>query len=181
MPLTLLSPPAAEPVALQDLKDHLRVDGDAEDGVIAAALASAVRAIEARAGLAIMTQVWRLTLDAAPAETLILPIAPVTSLDAVTVSGAAVSLSAYEFAPGAPAKLRPAAPWPAPANRIGDVVIDFTAGFASADDIPASLTQAVKMLAAHFYENREGAVAARVYSLPRGVDALIAPWRELRL
>jgi uncharacterized phiE125 gp8 family phage protein len=181
MSLTLLFPPAAEPVTLQDLKDHLRVDGDAEGGFIAAALASAVRAIEARSGLALMTQGWRLALDAPPEAPLIFPIAPVQSVDTLTVSGAAVSPSAYEFAPGSPGRLRVAAPWPAPANRIGDVVIDFTAGFGVAGDVPSPLIQAVKMLAAHFYENREAAGEARVYAVPRAVDALIAPWRELRL
>jgi hypothetical protein len=37
------------------------------------------------------------------------------------------------------------------------------------------------MLAAHFYENRAGAAIERVFATPLAVDALIAPWRELRL
>lgn len=181
MSLTLISPAAAEPVTLADAKDHLRVTEAAEDALIAGALAAAVRAIEARAGLALMTQAWRLALDAAPDETLILPVSPVQSVDAVIVSGAAVDLSAYEVATGAPGRLRAAAPWPAPANAIGDVTIDFTAGYASADDVPAPLKQAALMLTAHFYENRESAGEARVYTVPRSVDALIAPYREFRL
>lgn len=181
MSLTLISPAGAEPVSLAEVKDHIRVTDASEDAFIAGALAAAVRAVEARGGLALMTQGWRLTLDAAPDETLILPIAPVQSVDAVTVSGAAVDPSAYEIATGSPGRLRMAAPWPAPANVIGDVVIDFTAGYAGVADVPTPLRQAVMMLAGHFYENRESAGEARVYTVPLSVDALVAPYREFRL
>ena len=181
MSLTLLSPAAAEPITLSEAKDHLRVTDAGEDALIAGALAAAVRAIEARGRLALMTQGWRLTLDDAPAETLILPIAPVQSVDAVTVSGASIEPSAYEVANGSPGRLRVAAPWPSPANAIGDVTIDFTAGYGGAAEVPAALKQAALMLTAHFYENRESAGEARVYTVPRSVDALIAPYREFRL
>ena len=181
MSLSLLSPAAAEPVTLDEVKLHLRVTGTAEDAFISGIVAAAVRAVEARGGLALMTQAWRLTLDAPPDETLVLPIAPVASVDRVTVSAATVDASAYEVASGSPGRLRVAAPWPAPANAIGDVSIEFTVGYANVDDVPAPLKQAVMMLAAHFYENRESAGEARVYTVPRSVDALIAPYREFRL
>jgi len=181
MSLTLINPAAAEPVTLADAKEHLRVTDVAEDAFIAGVLAAAVRSIEARGGLALMTQGWRLTLDAAPDETLILPVTPVQTIDAVTVSGADVDPSAYEKAIGSPGRLRAAAPWPAPARAIGDVAIDFTAGYATEGDVPGPLKHAVLMLTAHFYENRESAGEARVYTVPRSVDALIAPFREFRL
>ncbi|MEM8772641.1 MAG: head-tail connector protein [Pseudomonadota bacterium] len=181
MPLTLLSPAAAEPVTLSEMKNHLRLTDAAEDAVVASALAAATRSVEARGGLALMTQGWRLTLDARPEETLFLPIAPVTAIDAVTVSGVAVDPSAYEFAPGSPARFRPSRPWPAPQERIGGVTIDFSAGYASAGEAPPPLRQAVKLLAAHFFENREAATETRTFSVPATVDALIAPFREVRL
>ncbi len=181
MSLTLIAPAATEPVTLTEAKDHLRITDAAEDAFIAGALAAAVRSVEARGGLALMSQGWRLTLDAPPAETLILPITPVQTIDAVTVSGALVDPSAYETAAGAPGRLRAAAPWPAPLRAIGDVAIDFTAGYATLSDVPGPLKHAVLMLTAHFYENRESAGEARVYTVPRSVDALIAPFREFRL
>lgn len=181
MSLTLISPAAGEPVTLTEAKDHLRVTHDGEDAFIAGALAAAVRSIEARGGLALMTQGWRLTLDTPPAETLIVPVTPVQSIDAVTVSGGVVDASAYEVAIGAPGRLRVAAPWPSPLRAIDDVVIDFTAGYESAGSVPGPLKHAVLMLTAHFFENRESAGEARVYTVPRGVDALIAPFREFRL
>ena len=186
MSLTLLSPPAAEPVTLSEVKTHLRVTHSDEDALISGVLVAAVRAIEARGGLALMPQAWRLTLDAAPEETLFLPLSPVSALDAVAVidgEGAPqeVSVSLYDAALGAHARIRPAGPWPLPAPVIDGVRIDFTAGYADADAVPELLKQAVKILAGYFYETREAAGEARVYTMPQSIDALIAPFREVRL
>jgi len=186
MSLTLLSPPIAEPVTLQEMKDHLRVTTNDEDTLINGYLVAAVRAVEARGCLALMVQQWRLTLDTTPSETITLPLAPVSAIDAVKVvngQGAAINVatSAYEFAPGSPGKLRPAAPWPQIGPRIGGVSIDFTAGYANAGAVPEPLKHAVKLLAAFFFESREAAGEKRIYGVPQSVDALIAPYREPRL
>lgn len=187
MSLSLLSPPAAEPVTLAELKAHLRVTSDDEDALITGMLVAAVRAIEARAGLAMMPQQWRLTLDAAPEETLFLPLSPVSAIDAVTVIDGegdpqTVSPALYDAVTGrATPRLRPAGPWPLPVPRAGGVHIDFTAGYEDADAVPAQLKQAVKILAAFFFETRETAGEVRVYTVPQAVDALIAPFKEMRL
>ncbi|GJL92773.1 head-tail connector protein [Hyphococcus sp.] len=186
MSLTLLSPPAAEPVTLSELKAHLRVTTDDEDALITGMLVAAVRAVEARASLALMPQQWRLTLDAVPEETLFLPLSPVSALDDVTVIGGegeaqTVADNLYDFVPGASARLRRAGPWPNPVPRLGGVRIDFTAGYADADAVPEPLKQAVKNLAAFFFESREAAGEAKIYAVPSSVDALIAPYREALL
>lgn len=186
MSLTLLSPPAAEPVTLDDMKAHLRVTHSDEDALITGVLVAAVRAVEARGGLALIPQAWRLTLDAVPEETLFLPLSPVASLDAVAViDGAgdpqAVAASLYDAVLGAAPRIRPAGPWPLPSPALGGVRIDFTAGYADADAVPDPLKQAVMLLAAHLYETREAAGERRVYSFPQTVDALMAPFREVRL
>lgn len=186
MSLTLLSPPAAEPVTLSEFKEHLRVTTSDEDALINGVLVAAVHAVEARAGLALMTQQWRQSLDAVPDETVFFPLAPVTSVDAVNVidgEGAPqpVDAAAYEFAPGSPRRLRAAAPWPQPGSKIAGVQIDFTAGYADAPSVPEPLKLAVKTLAAHFFETREAAGEARIHSVPRSVDALLAPYRTMRL
>jgi len=186
MSLTLLSPPAAEPVTLAELKDHMRVSAADEDALINGMLIAAVRAVEARGRLALMPQVWRLTLDAVPDETIFLPLAPVASVDVVSVIGAdgapqAVDPSLYEAALGSPGRVRPAGPWPAPGVAIDAVQIDFSAGYPDAASIPEPLKQAVKLLGAHFFETREAAGVERIFNVPQTVDALIAPYREMQL
>ncbi|PQA87239.1 head-tail connector protein [Hyphococcus luteus] len=186
MSLTLLSPPAAEPVTLAELKAHLRVTSDDEDALVTGMLVAAVRAIEARGGLALMPQQWRLTLDAAPEETLFLPLSPVSAIDAVSVIDGdgdprTVSPSLYDAVLGAGARIRPAGPWPLPVPKVGGVHVDFTAGYEDAGAVPAPLKQAVLTLAAFFFETREAAGETRIYAVPRSVDALIAPYKEARL
>ena len=186
MSLILLSPPSAEPVTLSEVKDHLRITHDDEDALITGILVSASRSVEARGGLALTPQSWRLTLDAVPEETITLPLHPVTSIDSVSVldsAGAAHMIDAalYEIAAGSPGRLRRAGPWPAVGVRLDGVRIDFTAGYVNAADVPEPLKQAVKILAAHFYEMREAASDTRILSVPQGVDTLIAPFREVRL
>ncbi|WP_428410015.1 head-tail connector protein [Hyphococcus sp.] len=186
MSLTLLSPPAAEPVTLAELKAHLRVTHSDEDTAVTGFLVAAVRAVEARGGLALMPQQWRLTLDAVPEDTVFLPLSPVSAIDDIAViDGAgdpqAVPASLYDAVLGKTPRIRPAGPWPLPAPSVGGVRIDFTAGYADAGAVPEELKLAVKILAAAFYENREAAGEARIYTVPQTVDALIAPFKEVRL
>ncbi|MBI1365764.1 MAG: hypothetical protein GC153_07365 [Alphaproteobacteria bacterium] len=186
MPLEQISPPAEDAVSLDDMKAHLRVTDASEDAVIAACLAAATRAVEHRGGLALAARGFRLTLDEAPRSVLVLPKSPVFSLDAVEVldrQGAATSVDAalYDFDSGAPGRLVARGLWPFSLRGLGAVRIDFTAGWTAAADIPEELTLAVKMLAAHFYENRESAGETQIFSTPQAVDALIAPWRSVRL
>lgn len=186
MSLTLLSPPAAEPIDLAEIKTHLRITHDDEDALITGMLVAAVRAIEARIGLAFLPQQWRLSFDKTPDETVLLPILPVISVDQISVidaHGAPQNINAhlYEAATGSIGRVRPAGPWPQPGVGVDGVSIDFTAGFADAASVPEPLKQSIRLLAAHFYETREAAGEQRIYSVPHAVDALTAPYREVRL
>lgn len=186
MSLTLLSPPAAESIDLAEMKAHLRVTEAHEDALINGVLTAAVRAVEARGRLALMAQQWRVTFDESPEATVLLPVSPAVTIDAVSVIDAAgvpqaIQQQLYEFAPGSPGRLRRAGPWPVPGVGVDGVHIDFTAGYADAASVPEPLKQAVKMLAAYFFETRETAGEARVYAVPQAVDALIAPYRRVQL
>jgi len=186
MSLTLLSPAAGEPITLSELKDHLHITHNDEDVAINGYLVAAVRAIEARAGVAMLAQSWRLTLDEVPEETVFLPRSPAVSIQAVTIIDndgvpQPVALETYEFAAGAPGRLRRAALWPRPGVAVAGVAIDFTAGYADAASVPGPLKQAVRILAAYFYEAREAASETRLYAVPQTVDALTAPYRQVRL
>jgi len=184
MSLQLIAPPDEEPVSLDALKAHLGVDGEAQDGLIAALGLAARQAVEARAGLALIAQGWRASFDAAPGGAFRLPLAPVASIDAVTASrlGESVPVSAdvWETDPADPGRLRFIAPV-ARDNRIGAILVDFTAGWPNAAAVPGDLKQAVMRLAAHYYEHREVAGTARFHRAPEGLGPLLAPYRRVRL
>ncbi|MEM9494847.1 MAG: head-tail connector protein [Pseudomonadota bacterium] len=186
MTLTLLTPATEDPVDLAEMKDHLRILHHDEDVRIAGYLKAATAGIERRAGFALLPQTWRLTLDAAPTETITLSPAPLFSVTEIAVKDKSggetpVTASAYEVAGGLPGRVRAAEPWPAPGVKTGGVRIDFIAGFADAASLPADLKQAVKLLAAHFYEAREAASEEPLSIVPHTVDALLAPYRRIAL
>jgi uncharacterized phiE125 gp8 family phage protein len=191
MSAILLSPPASEPLSLADAKLFLRVEHDADDDLIAALIAAARLQIEARTRRALMTQSWRLTRDVWPAGGA-LPILPVplrqaTAIGVYDSAGMLQMLDVGNFhidTASAPAMLSfaRAAP-PAPGRPHGGIEIDIEAGYGDdAGDVPEPLRQAIRLLVAHWYENRRVISATgEVASLPSSVSALIAPYRVLSL
>lgn len=66
MSLTLVTAPIAEPVTLDEAKDHLRVDDANEDAYIASLIPVARDYVEAVTGLAFVSQQWLYTADNFP-------------------------------------------------------------------------------------------------------------------
>lgn len=66
MRLIPVSPPAAEPVSLDEAKLHARVLYDADDTLITALIAAARRYCETAIKSALVTQTWTLMLDSFP-------------------------------------------------------------------------------------------------------------------
>ena len=68
---------------------------------------------------------------------------------------------------------------PEPGRAWGGVVIEVRAGFgASPESVPEPLRQAIRLLVARWFENRGDAASSL---LPPDVQALIAPFRRMRL
>jgi uncharacterized phiE125 gp8 family phage protein len=192
MPLILNSGPSVEPISLAEAKAHCRVDGTAEDLLIAGLILAARTYIERSLGVALMEQSWSLFLDCWPRRRWVdLPLRPVIGLGAVRLYSATdtfMSLGPDLFqinGAGTYPRLarREAAPWPLPGRSVNGIEIAFTAGFgATAEDVPMPIRLAIKMLVAHWYEMREPVLAGEAgNALPLGVASLIAPYREVRL
>lgn len=189
MTYALITPPGAEPISLADLKAHLRIDGDDEDALLASLVRTARAHLERTAGLALISQGWRLYLDAWP-EIGAIEIArgPVISVDAIRVfdelgEESAISLAGHVL----DGIQRPARLWlrerPAARQAINGIEVDFTAGFGEAgEDVPDMLKRAMLVHAAHMYEFR-GAVPVEMQpaGVPDGYDRLVAPFLIRRL
>ncbi|WP_439573054.1 head-tail connector protein [Phreatobacter sp.] len=189
MSLYRIEPPAAEPVTPADLKAFLKLDGAEEDALIASVAMAARAHLEALTQKVFITQRWRITRDSWPASGRIaLPIGPVTSLDRVTVDAGEgpedLALTGLTLdGLGQPPRLafRPRS-LPVPAVPLGGIAIEVTAGFGGPDDVPAPLVQAVRLLAAHWFENRTlVGIGHEVSVTPRGIEALIAPFQVRRV
>ena len=151
--ISLITPPLVEPIALADMKQHLRVDICDDDGLIADLVATGRAAVEGYTRRALLTQEWLFKLDYFPGYELLysargypailLPKPPLQSLDSfnyVDVSGEVQTLEqqtdygvstdlfyGYQLDPGnqsQPARLTP--PWCRPwppARRVPGAVM----------------------------------------------------------
>lgn len=192
MTTILLSGPLDEPLTLAEAKSHLRVDHGDEDTLIQSLITSARLHVETLTGRVLMTQSWRLVLDDWPRRNILsIPLGPVQAVGAVRVyedEDIVLTIDAANYlveTSGVPARLamRGHKAWPRPGRPFGGIEIDFTAGYGdNAEDVPASLRQAIRQLVAHWYANREpvgfGAGAVHV---PHTVSALITPFRAVGL
>lgn len=192
MALVLTSPPAVEPVSLSEAKAHLRVDGTDEDALITALILAARRHVETWLARALITQSWRLVLDAWPdLSTVDLPLSPLQSVEAVETYDAddvatPLAASAYfvDTLSDPPRLVRISADaWPTPGRPANGVEIRFTAGYgAAASNVPQPLRQALHLLIAHWFERREPVPADGMgTSVPFSVASLLAPYRRVRL
>jgi uncharacterized phiE125 gp8 family phage protein len=186
MALDIVTPPAAEPLTLEESKAWLRLDGGSEDVLVAALVAAARAAVELACGRLLIAQGWRWRLDAWPAGAAIrIPVSPVTAVTGVSVTTAAgpVSVAAGDWllaTTSDPARLVFLRPPPAPAVAAGAITITGTAGIgATPAALPEALRHAVRLTLAALWENRgDAAVAAAV---PPAALALVEPWRRVRL
>lgn len=186
--LTLVTPPQTPALSLEAAKAHLNLQGiDDHDGVVAAAIADAIADVEGPNGIGVclITQTWRLSLDAWPRE-IRLPLGPVQSVEAITYldpAGAEQTLAADQYAydlDRRPPRIRPAEGvcWPALKAAPGVVKVRFKAGFGDGEaDVPGNLRGALKLIVGHRFEHR-GDDAAE--ALPQAVAAVFEKHRRGR-
>ena len=190
MSATLLTGPAAEPLTLAAMKSFLRIAHDDDDTTITDLIVAACTYVERATRRALITQVWRLVLDHWPAHgRLSMPVAPLRDIVAARVydgAGVAHAVDTQAFVPdlAATPPVIGFVPWAMalPGRATAGIEIDIEVGYGAASAVPEPLRQAIRMLAAHWYENR-GVVAddGRSVLLPVGVNALIAPYKVITL
>lgn len=161
----LIAGPGEEPVSLAEAKAWCRIDSNDEDDLVSALIAAARLQVESETRCALVTQSWRLTLDCPRGRLVVLPIAPVSDVTSVTADDADLDVSLQ----GDAVLL--------PGEGYQRLVIDYTAGYGAAADVPADLRQAVLALVGYWYENRDLAAAAT----PAGLDRLLAGYRRVQL
>ncbi len=155
------SAPSREPVLLDEVKEHLRIDSDHEDAKIVGFIASAREAIETATGLYLIDRNIDVFIDGwgslqplgsercyddldyivpsnASIAVALLPLKPVSVVNAITLideEGTETEWNAtnYQFQPGLEPKLRLAngASWPIPSSRFEGIKISVTAGYGS--------------------------------------------------
>lgn len=184
----LLAGPAEEPVTLAEAKAFLRLDDEAEDGLVSTLITAARLHVEGITGRALMAQSWRVVLDGWPVDRSVkLPVMPLVSVTAVTAydaDGVGHEVPLAQFWPESGKLLLPmnVAGMPMLRERRG-IEVDYVAGFGSEPgDVPADIRQALLALVGYWFEHRDAVIVAGSGAVvPSGFDRLVAPYRSVRL
>lgn len=182
------APASLATLLLPDVLGHLHLDLD--DGEVLPKVKAAIGAIDGPKGRlrrCLLTQTWRLVLDAFPLEPLRLPLPPVASVASITYADAAgatqtLPTSNYQVlgigsdeASVIPARGKA---WPQVEPWPETVKVDFVTGYGTtADSLPEPIVEAVKQLAAHLYVNRQAVDLTSMSEIPLGIRDLLAPYR----
>lgn len=179
--LTVITPPAGEPVSLDAAKEFLRLGTDAEDGLVARLIASARAQIEAASGLALVSRTlrrtwtrWPLAIVAAGVRLRPGPAVALVSVERVDATGESeIFTSRFEISAG---KLRLKAGQALPGIAAGGrVEVTFQAGFGTPADVPEDLQHAVKLyVQAAYLRGSERPLSG----LPEDVQAILDARRE---
>ncbi|WP_417745069.1 head-tail connector protein [Rosistilla oblonga] len=184
--LTTLQPPSSQPLGLDAAKSHIYEDGDHTEADIARAIADATQWFERQTEVRLIRQTTRITADAFPAagEPIVLPVWPVSAIDAITYIAAdgtetsldagAVSLRRNDYGRSRLA-MRDWLPWPTTRHTPDAVTIDVQCGYADADSVPEIYLRPLLTLIAFYYENRGDSDAA----LPEVLEDLVANLRPV--
>ena len=175
------------------LKDQLRLgtgfnDSGAQDALLETCLRTAMGAIEARIQKILIVrrffmirETWRLEGEAQP-----FPVSPVSYIYYVRLTAADkswVDMNTANFRLSADDQRPKLVPVGQPLPQIepgGTAEIMFLAGYGVWAEIPADLQQAMLMLAASYYENRDSMINGGG-QIPFGVSALLEPYKRFRL
>lgn len=176
--LVVVTPPAEEPITLAEAKAHLRVDGTDEDTLIGSYITAARLKCEEISRRAFVTQTLAMVMDCWPETNIIElvrpPLISLTSVIYKDSAGAPTTWPSSNYVidtvsiPGRLA-LASNAMWPGVTlYPIGGLKVTYQAGYGLSAAVPELYKQAVKLLTAYYYENRE-----QLDDIPRGIINLL--------
>jgi len=183
MAYKILTAPAEEPISLDEAKAHLRVDIDADDGLIGGLIAAARERCEDEARRSFVERSMRVQVHQwVPTNALLLPQRPALSVTAVRVYdwenvAHVVPTADYWLGDDDRVRLTEGSGWPDVTVRPAlGYEVEYVAGYGDATAVPQKYKQAVLLTVGHWYENREEVVIGQGYSslqIPLGAASLL--------
>jgi uncharacterized phiE125 gp8 family phage protein len=184
--------PSIEPVTLDEANLHCKVEpGVTEDNVLILSLIIAARNyVENQLNRSLITQTWELVLDTFPSgNEVALPKGDVQSVTNVTTYDEADASSVFTSSGyrvdtyGDRVTLVDGYSWPSDLRAHNGVIITYVAGYGDEpEDVPNAIRQAILMLVAHWYENREAVATGTINTVIKmGVDAALSGYRRHRI
>jgi uncharacterized phiE125 gp8 family phage protein len=188
----IVTPPAVPlVVTATELENHARAKGQPANQ-LEPYLYAAQNWLETISNRKFLSQTWKVYMDRFPdSDRMQIPFGQLTSVTHVKFTD--TGNVQYTFSPSKyhvtttrePGEivLAYSEDWPSDTLRTVDAVeVQFVCGWANAAAVPVAIKQAVLMLAAHFYANRENVFVGETSAvdekeIPFGAMALMTPWR----
>lgn len=168
-------------ISLADMKEWLRVDHSDEDTTIIAIIDAATQSIQDYTGRHFKTTTYVATLDSFYDTEFPYQVDSVTAVSYNDRAGNPQTLNSSKYFSDVIRK-----PGRIKFKDTPDIEEDEFNGVgivgAVTNSINSQLTHAIKMLAAHFYENRRAVIVGTISSkIPYGIRAIINPYRIISL
>jgi len=168
-------------VSLDEATAHCRVMGTYDDVLLEGMIDAATAHVQGMAGRAFGFQTWEAIFDTFPSGNLCLNFGPVSEVVSIVYRDTAgdqqiIPAENYELLEASPeGVIVPVESWPTTDGSPNAVVVTFNAGAV----VPLEIKQAVLMLVAHWYENREAATEKAFAEVPFAVAALVGLHRRM--
>lgn len=182
--IELVTGPTTEPITISEAKNHMRVEHNDDDVVIAGLIDVAVNYVDATGmlGKAMITQTWA-EYFGPHVSTVRLSLGPVQSVSSIQYYDTDNALQTatlsnfYVIGQKGYMTIYPKSgyTWPTVFNREDAIKITYVIGYGdTAASVPATVRHALKMLVAHYYENRENElIGVNSKTLPFGIENLL--------
>jgi uncharacterized phiE125 gp8 family phage protein len=194
--LSLITPPAVEPISLVEMKKQIKVVTSGEDALITTYIAMARQMFEEYTGRQLIDATWEYQIEGFPAGVIELPLPPLLDVLSVTYGDDDTVLVAdtdYRVtAPVGPyarrGSIRPLSggTWPTVTADRGTVRIRYRCGYgAQPGDVPELIRGALYFLAAHFHTHRTEVVpqtrGGTLAVLPIGAESIMRQFKYYAL
>ncbi|WP_292233248.1 hypothetical protein [Mesorhizobium sp.] len=190
------SPASLADMLFQPVCDHLRIEAGnstpPDEAYISACISAAVSRLdgkEGRLGRCLLTQEWTLYLDCFPAciELPLPPLQEVIHLKYLDTNGNLQTLATSSYRVSGAGSWRPeispayGETWPDSRSDADAVQVRFRAGYGDSEaEIPPPILQAINVMAAHYYVERQPVTFTTPHEIPLLACDLIAPYRIYR-
>lgn len=180
MSIRIITPPADEPVSLIEAKLHCKIEVDEDDALVEGLIAAAREFVENQTHRAFIDRTLELVIDHFPCREIIFPVTPVLSIDSIKYDdddGTEQTIDVGDYQVdlfSEPARIWPSVDfsWPSTVGNPNAVRIEFTAGYGddgasggspadTAANVPQIAKQAILMIVAHWYANRETVIVGQ--------------------
>jgi len=177
--------PSSEPIVLADAKGRLRIDSDEENTDLNFLIQTTREIVEQRTNRSLITQSRTIRMDYFPFNDTIRllngPVSAVTSVKYYNDSEVLTTMSASDYwVDTVGDRLIVKNSWPSTFEMPNAVEIIYVAGYGTASNVPTPLRNAMYMILAHLYENRQAVVMSgsptAVIEVPMGAEYLMSSY-----